>query len=128
MLEILRHVSVLLYLGHLVPNTFSMKIYMHNYLQGFVRSVPLGDELLERATRYYETVDINMVWEIIDWYKQAILLARELDIEQEAIAMQRIGRVYAKVLKFKPQAKEYYKRAIQLAVSMAPRIFTACGI
>ena len=101
---------------------------MHNYLHGFVRSVSLGDELLERATRYYETVDINMVWEIIDWYKQAILLARELDMEQEAIAMQRIGRVYAKVLKFKPQAKEYYKRAIQLAVSMAPRIFTAYGI
>ena len=84
--------------------------------------------MLERATRYYETVDINMVWEIIDWYKQAILLARELDMEQEAMAMQRIGRVYAKVLKFKPQAKEYYKRAIQLAGSMAPRIFTACGI
>ena len=94
MLEILRHVSVLLYLGHLVPNTFSMKIYMHNYLQGFVRSVPLGDELLERATRYYETVDMNMVWEIIDWYNQAILLARELDMEQEAIVMQRNGRVY----------------------------------
>ena len=53
----------------------------------------LGDELLERATRYYETVDMNMVWEIIDWYNQAILLARELDMEQEAIVMQRIGRV-----------------------------------
>lgn len=38
--------------------------------------------------------------------------------------MQRIGRVYAKVLKFKPQAKEYYKRAVQMAISMAPSICT----
>ena len=37
---------------------------------------------------------MNMVWEIIDWYNQAILLARELDMEQEAIVMQRNGRVY----------------------------------
>ena len=66
---------------------------MHNYLHRFVRSVSLGDELLERATRYYETVDMNMVWEIIDWYNPAILLARELDMEQEAIVMQRIRRV-----------------------------------
>lgn len=101
-------------------------VNMHMCIAESSKARQTGDDLLEKATRYYETIDMNMVWEIIDWYKQAILLARELDIEQEAIAMQRIGRVYAKVLKFKPQAKEYYKRAVQMAVSMAPRTFTTC--
>lgn len=50
-----------------------------------IDAIFVGDDLLEKATRYYETIDMNMVWEIIDWYKQAILLARELDIEQEAL-------------------------------------------
>nr|XP_034304055.1 uncharacterized protein LOC105344738 [Crassostrea gigas] len=101
-------------------------VNMHMCIAESSKARQTGDDLLEKASRYYETINMNMVWEIIDWYKQAILLARELDIEQEAIAMQRIGRVYAKVLKFKPQAKEYYKRAVQMAVSMAPRTFTTC--
>ncbi|XP_061186920.1 uncharacterized protein LOC133195052 [Saccostrea echinata] len=64
--------------------------------------------------------------DIIDWYRQSILLAKELDVEQEAIALSRIGRVYAKVLKFKPQAKEYFRRALQLAAAMKPRVFVHC--
>ncbi|XP_061188288.1 uncharacterized protein LOC133196411 [Saccostrea echinata] len=101
-------------------------VHMHMCIAESSKARQTGDELLEKITRYYETIDMNMVWDIIDWYKQSILLARELDMEQEAISLARIGNVYAKVLKFKPQAKEYYKRAIQMAASMAPRTFVAC--
>lgn len=50
------------------------------------------------------------------------------EVELEAIAVGRIGRVYDKVLKLKYRAKEYYKHAIQLAHSMYPRTFTLEGI
>lgn len=29
----------------------------------------VGDDLLEKVICYYEIIDVNMVWEIIDWYK-----------------------------------------------------------
>lgn len=29
----------------------------------------VGDDLLEKVICYYEIIDMNMVWEIIDWYK-----------------------------------------------------------
>lgn len=29
----------------------------------------VGDDLLEKDICYYEIIDMNMVWEIIDWYK-----------------------------------------------------------
>jgi hypothetical protein len=39
-----------------------------------------------------------MIYEIIDWYKQAVLRTREMtEVEVEAIALSRIGKVYDKV-------------------------------
>lgn len=29
----------------------------------------VGDDLLEKVICYYEIIDMNMVWEIIDWDK-----------------------------------------------------------
>lgn len=29
----------------------------------------VGDDLLEKVICYYEIIDMNVVWEIIDWYK-----------------------------------------------------------
>lgn len=29
----------------------------------------VGDDLLEKVICYYEIINMNMVWEIIDWYK-----------------------------------------------------------
>ena len=59
---------------------------------------------------------------------QATLRTREVtEVELEAIAVSRIGRVYDKVLKLKYRAKEYYKLAIQLAFSMHPRTFNTEG-
>ena len=59
---------------------------------------------------------------------QATLRTREVtEVELEAIAVSRIGRVYDRVLKLKYRAKEYYKHAVQLAFSMHPRTFNKEG-
>lgn len=58
----------------------------------------------------------------------AMLIFREItEVELEAIAVSRMGRVYDRVLKLKYRAKEYYKLAIQLAHSMHPRTFAMEG-
>lgn len=44
-----------------------------------------------------ENLDINMAWEVVDWYRNAALLTRERDLELEAMALSALGRVYAKV-------------------------------
>ncbi|XP_068734304.1 uncharacterized protein [Montipora capricornis] len=85
-----------------------------------------GDHLLSLAIEDEEELDMTLIFEVIDWYKQAVLLAREIEIEQEAIAESRLGVVYDKVLKMKNRAKDYFSHSLQLVESMKPRIFTSC--
>ncbi|KAK3102669.1 hypothetical protein FSP39_013052 [Pinctada imbricata] len=68
-----------------------------------------------------------MIWDIVDWYRSAILLTRDLDMEAEAIAYARLGKLYDQVLKLKVQAKQYYTQALSLAESMHPRTFNDCA-
>ena len=80
--------------------------------------------------RYCEedsTRNMEMGWEILDWYKKAILLTRELEVETEAIATSRVGRMFANVIKIKSKARECFKVAIELALSMHPRSFDSDG-
>ena len=44
-------------------------------------------------------------------------------IEQETIALSRLGYVYDKVYKIRHKAQDYYHRSVQLALSMKPRNF-----
>ena len=85
-----------------------------------------GDHLLTKAIEDEEELDMTLIFEVIDWYKQAVLQAREIEIEQEAIAESRLGVVYDKVLKLKNRAKDYFSHCLQLVESMKPRIFTSC--
>ena len=80
----------------------------------------VGDQLLEDILLDEETLNIEMVWEIIDWYKDSILKVRDMDIKQEAMSLSRIGKVYDKVLKIKFRAREYLKKALELAQSITP--------
>jgi len=41
------------------------------------------------------------------------------------MAVSRLGGLYDKVLKLKSRAKDYFKRCMQLTVSMQPRNFSA---
>ncbi|XP_020917560.1 uncharacterized protein LOC110254854 [Exaiptasia diaphana] len=82
-----------------------------------------GSELLETALKEEENLNMDIVWDVIDWYKRAVILARELDLEQEAIALGRLGHVYNKVLKLRQRSKTYYKKSFELVESMKPRTF-----
>lgn len=39
------------------------------YVSKDIDVIFVGDDLLEKVICYYEIIDMNMVWEIIDWYK-----------------------------------------------------------
>ena len=62
-----------------------------------------------------------------DCYKEAILLSHELEVETEAMATSRIGRIYSTVFGLKYRGKEHYKLAIELALTMHPKSFHNCG-
>ena len=93
----------------------------------FLLNFATGDDIWEK---YYEDNQSNvteMTWEILDWYKKAVLLTREVDVEMEAIALSRIGELYDKIFKLKSNAARNFKRAIQLALSLYPQAFNNEG-
>ncbi|XP_060592614.1 uncharacterized protein LOC132747295 [Ruditapes philippinarum] len=92
-----------------------------------MQSRQTGDILLDKVLKEEETLNMDMIWEVMDWYKNAILRARDVDMKQEAIALYKIGIVYDKVFKLKFRAKTYLKKSLELAQSMTPRIFTSEG-
>ncbi|XP_052812133.1 uncharacterized protein LOC128239523 isoform X2 [Mya arenaria] len=99
-------------------------VLMHTCMAESMQARDIGDALFEKVLRDEESLNIDMVWEVIDWYKQACIRTRDItEVELEAISLSRLGRVYGRVLKLKYKAKEYYKLAIQLAHSMYPRTF-----
>jgi len=88
-----------------------------------LQALETGDKLY--ADYYPKDCESSMelAWDILDWYKKAIVLTHELEVEIEAIATSRIGRLFDKVLKLKFKARESFKLAIELALSMQPRSF-----
>eukprot|EP00794_Sanderia_malayensis_P003083 gene3083-3548_t len=91
------------------------------------QAIATGDKLYEK----YELEQgdnpsaVTMIWEVVDWYKKAVVLTRECDMETEGTAVSRIGRVYFKVLNMKSKARENFQKAIQLGLSLHPRVMTA---
>jgi hypothetical protein len=86
-----------------------------------------ADVLLDVITKDEETLNIDMVWDIIDRYQEAIILAREQDLECEAIANAMQGVIFDKILKMKTKAKERFRRSIEFANALKPKIFTDEG-
>ena len=106
--------------------TLEQDVLYHTCSASSMQARVQGDHLLTMALEDEEELDMTLVFEVIDWYKQAVLLAREIEIEQEAIAQSRLGVVYDKVLKLTQRAKDYFKHTLQLVESMKPRVFTFC--
>jgi hypothetical protein len=50
-----------------------------------------GQELLRRAMLDVETPDWDAVWNAADRFKHAVVLTREVDVENEAIALSLLG-------------------------------------
>nr|KAG5694170.1 hypothetical protein BaRGS_016016 [Batillaria attramentaria] len=85
-----------------------------------------GEELLVLVTQNEEDLNIDMVWEVVDWFRRAAMLTREHDLEQEAMALSALGRVFDKVLKMKDRAKKCLTRVLELANTMVPRAVWTC--
>ncbi|KAJ3337850.1 hypothetical protein HDU93_000406 [Gonapodya sp. JEL0774] len=83
-----------------------------------------GDRILNIATKGSEELTIEGVWAAYDHYKQSALLTRELDVENEAIAFSRMGRVWKDVLKDAGRAHACFLRCVELAQTLYPRDLT----
>lgn len=103
---------------------FDEDIFMHLCTCESIQAQITGDDLFEKIILDEDNLNIDMVWEVVDWYKQSVLLTREKDVEYEAIGHSRLGKVYDGVLKLKTKAKENFMRCLGLAHSMHPRNFT----
>jgi len=80
--------------------------------------------ILGRYTYDSESLDMNAVYEAMDWYKKASLLSRGNDLEQEAISCHHIGYIHQHYFKMNSKAKVYYKQVMILAEAAKPRIFS----
>lgn len=105
--------------------TLEQDVFYHTCSASSIQARVQGDQLLQVALQEQEDLDMTLVFEVIDWYKQAVVLSREVDIEQEAIAESRLGVVYDKVLKLTLRAKAYFTHSFELAESLKPRVFTS---
>lgn len=83
-----------------------------------------GDRLFQQSIMNEENFNPEAARGALDNYRQAIVLAREQDVELEAIALSKMGSAYKRVLKNDNQAKTYFTRCIALANSLVPRILT----
>jgi len=86
-----------------------------------VRTRIMADHEFDRLIDDTDEFAFEMIWQVIDLLREAILLTREKDIEHEALCLSRLGKIFDKVVKLRDKAKECYKKAIELALSLTPR-------
>lgn len=73
-----------------------------------------------------EELNLDMVWNILDLYKASEIHCRNVDIENEAIAYSRQGRIFYKILNFRDKAHKYYRAAFDLATALHPKDMSSC--
>ncbi|XP_033125984.1 uncharacterized protein LOC117123992 [Anneissia japonica] len=105
-------------------NVLHEDVVMQTFVAEARQALETADNLQQKILMSEEDLNIDMVWEVLDWYKKAILLTREKDVELEAIAMSRMGVIYDSILKLRSKARPYFKGAITLAHSLHPRVLT----
>ncbi|XP_033761915.1 uncharacterized protein LOC117343593 [Pecten maximus] len=107
-------------------NILEDDVIMHQCTADAMQAIDVGDKLFRKIMKDEENINMDIVWDVVDWYKSAVLRTRErTEMEQEAIATSRLGKLYDKVLKMKDKAHEYVMKSVQLAHSMHPRTFTS---
>jgi len=85
-----------------------------------------GDELLRVALNDHVDLPMDLVWEVVDYYKTATLAATvgdKKDVEGEAVASLKLGHVFLRVLKLNAPAKKTLKHAQSLLQSLEPKEF-----
>lgn len=104
-----------------VKQVADLKIEVFNYqtLCEAIQARIQGEELLEKAMRG----DMDIIWEAIDYFKVSLRVTEEKHLENEAIALSRIGKSYSSVLKMEKKAHPYHFQSIKVALAiMSARI------
>ncbi|EDQ86159.1 uncharacterized protein MONBRDRAFT_11220 [Monosiga brevicollis MX1] len=98
------------------------------HIQGrVIRSLHMireGLRLEQSALWDDENLLMDLVWDSVDAYHEAIFVSDGADLAQEAEAIARLGIIYSKILKQPVRGKNYCVKALNLASSLHPRVFT----
>ncbi|KAK3879671.1 hypothetical protein Pcinc_015779 [Petrolisthes cinctipes] len=98
-------------------------VFLQTCIAESIQARVIGDDMLAKALKDYENLPMSLIWEVMDWYKKSTLLAREQDIEVEAVAYAKIGKVYHRVLKMTSMGKMNYKKSLEMVATLHPRTF-----
>ncbi|KAI5059806.1 hypothetical protein GOP47_0026125 [Adiantum capillus-veneris] len=80
-----------------------------------MQALDLGDKLITKAEER-EPINVNMVQDSLDHYRQALQRARAVHVESEGMALNRIGKVYYDVLRQPEKGYKFHLQATQLAL------------
>ena len=89
-----------------------------------ISSKHVAQDLLRKCIAENEHLNIDLLFDIIDRFRDSIIKTRNKDIECEAEVSSELGRIYDEVLKIKEKGKEYYQNSFHLAESLKPKVFT----
>lgn len=85
-----------------------------------------ADRMFDDYVMHSETLNMDMVWYILDMYKASEMHSRNVDLENEAIALGRQGRLFYKILNLRSKAHTYYRASFDLATSLHPKDMNNC--
>ena len=102
---------------------FKERVYVHLCIAQSVSLRLQAENLYHEHLQNQESINFDFIWDLVDMFKQCTLLVREQDLEQEAIGLSRLGKVFDELLKLPDKAKGYYKQSFHLATALFPRIF-----
>ena len=102
---------------------FKERVYVHLCIAQSVSLRLQAENLYHAHLRNQETINFDFIWDLVDMFKQCTLLVREQDLEQEAIGLSRLGKVFDELLKLPDKAKGYYRRSFHIATALFPRTF-----
>ncbi|XP_071949479.1 uncharacterized protein [Antedon mediterranea] len=105
-------------------DVFSADVTIQTAIAEAKQALKIGDDLKAQIIMLEEQLNMDMVFEVIDWYRKSIVLTRELDVETEAIATSRIADVYHRILKLKSKARPLLNKAVTLAHTVHPHNVT----
>lgn len=89
-----------------------------------LRQKRLADLLYDKAINQAENLDLELIWDSIDLYREAIRKTANKDLEIEAEILCKIGTIYEFVLRLMEKSKECYMACFNLAESLKPKMFT----
>jgi hypothetical protein len=89
-----------------------------------LKSKLVAKNLLKECLNSHEELNFDLIWDVIDWFKDAIVKMRGKDIESEAEISSDLGYVYGNILKLKEKSKNYFHISWHLIDSLRPKVFT----